>query len=130
VTRQVKWSFRRLRETDTAVSMHLKPPLSKYSINFIIDVVQINTENELAEEGELLPAYHTSMMDVVLDIGPEVEQAPGNRSEYLVPQSTANTLMHSHRSPPAYERALEEPSHPPPAYLTEHSLPSSRTENI
>jgi hypothetical protein len=115
VTRQVKWSFRRLRETDTAVSMHLKPPLSKYSINFIIDVIQINTENELAEEGEILPAYDTSMMDVVLDIGPEVEQAPGNRSEYIAPQ---NRLIHSHRLPPAYERDLGEPLHPPPAYLT------------
>lgn len=99
--------------------MHLKPPLSSYSINFIIDVVQVNTENELAEEGELLPAYHTSMMDVVLDIGPEVQQAPGNQSEYTIPQQ-----IRSHQLPPDYE--IAEMRHPPPAYLnTEEAIHTS-----
>lgn len=128
VTRQIKWSFRRLRETDTCASMHLKPPIQNYNINFVIEVIQIDTENELAEEGEVLPAYDTSMMDVVLDIGPEVQQLPGNQSNYITPlpqaaSSSNRRMILSHPLPPAYEQEHEgiemEPIHPPPAYLNE-----------
>jgi hypothetical protein len=135
VTRQIKWSFRRLRDTDTPTSLLLSGPLSRYSINFVIEVIQIDTEVELAEEGETLPAYDTSMMDVVLDVGPEAElQAPGNRSEYITPPPQASItsngrVMLSHPLPPAYEHdehnnnnheSIEMgPVHPPPAYLHE-----------
>lgn len=129
VTRQVKWSFRRLRENDTAIALHLRPPLSRHHINFVIDIIQINTENELAQEGEVLPAYHTSMMDVVLDIGPEMEQAPGNRSNYISVQMPTSTI--SHPLPPAYEHHELEPVHPPPEYLnhTETSQSNARDES-
>ncbi|GAA5803142.1 hypothetical protein EDC94DRAFT_605961 [Helicostylum pulchrum] len=131
VTRQIKWNFRRLRETDTANSMHLNIPLSRCNINFVIEIIQVNIENELAEEGEILPAYDTSMMDIVLDIGPAVERgAPGNRSDYIVPMPQQAVLpRQSHPSPPAYERneSLElEPVHPPPAYLNDPLLSSNR----
>ncbi|OAD08354.1 hypothetical protein MUCCIDRAFT_182437 [Mucor lusitanicus CBS 277.49] len=128
VTRQVKWSFRRLRENDTAAVLHLRPPLTRYHINFVVDVIQINTENELADEGEMLPAYHTAMMDVVLDIGPEMEQAPGNRSNYIsvrMPSSSASPL------PPAYEHHELEPVHPPPEYINnaQSTMPSSTSQS-
>lgn len=111
VTRQVKWVFRTLKDTDTAASMHLKAPISKYYINFVINVVQINTETELASEGDILPAYGNENADVVLDVAPEpsAEESAGTLHVY---------------SPPAYERTsyesceLElEPLQPPPAYL-------------
>ena len=121
----MKWTFRRLRETDTAQSLHLKPPLRKYNINFVIDVNQIDTEIELAEEGENLPAYDTSMMDIVLDIGPQTEQ-PINDISQPQQAALARRTVSSHPLPPAYERDLVnhesiemEPIQPPPAYLTE-----------
>ncbi|KAI8644581.1 hypothetical protein BD408DRAFT_383450 [Parasitella parasitica] len=113
VTRQVKWGLRRLRDGDTANSLHLRPPLSRYHINFIIDIIQIDTENELAQDGEILPAYHTSMTDIVLDIGPEMQQAPGNRSNYISLRIQASP----HSLPPAYEHNELEPSRPPPDYI-------------
>ncbi|CEP07270.1 hypothetical protein [Parasitella parasitica] len=112
VTRQVKWSLRRLRDGDTASTLQLRPPLSRYHINFIIDVIQINTENELAQDGEMLPAYGRSMMDIVLDIGPEMQQAPGNRSNYI----SLRMQTSPHPLPPAYEHQELSPAHPPPEY--------------
>lgn len=102
--------------------------MARYHINFVVDIIQINTENELANEGETLPAYQTAMMDVVLDIGPEMEQAPGNRSNYIsvrMPSSSASPL------PPAYEHHELEPVHPPPEYIhdTESTMPSSTSQS-
>ncbi|KAI8328932.1 hypothetical protein EDC96DRAFT_452593 [Choanephora cucurbitarum] len=116
VTRQIKWNCRRMRESDTIASLHLKPPSSQYTINFVIEVIQINVENELAQE--MLPAYDTSMMDVVLAVGPEAEQVPGNQSNYITQNSQEIT---SHPSPPPYEHQVIEMQavQPPPAYLTE-----------
>ncbi|KAI9253154.1 hypothetical protein BY458DRAFT_522162 [Sporodiniella umbellata] len=105
VTRQIKWSFRRPRDTDTALSLVLKPPLGFYNINLVIDVSQINTENELAQGGEALPAYDTSMMDIMLDMGPNTHE----------PRLSAP----AHPLPPAYDpspiemRAVQQP---PPVY--------------
>ncbi|KAI9262778.1 hypothetical protein BY458DRAFT_514981 [Sporodiniella umbellata] len=101
VNRHIKWSLRRLRETDNAEDMVLKPPLALYNINFIIVVSQIDTVTEFA--GENLPAYNTSMMDVVLDIGPR----DGQTSNYS-----------SHPLPPAYHASIEMSAvrQPPPAY--------------
>lgn len=122
MTRQIKWSFRRLRDTDTALSLHLPLPLRHYNINFVIEVNQIDTETELAEEGELLPAYDTSMMDIVLDIGPEAEHRPEMVSR---PLPVAERRVSSHPLPPAYENeganheAIQlQPVQPPPAYLS------------
>ncbi|KAG2207395.1 hypothetical protein INT47_006870 [Mucor saturninus] len=120
VTQQIKWSFRRLRDTDTHSSMHLVSRLSKQNINFVVEIVQINMENELLEEGEHLPAYDTSMMDIVLDIGPEAERVPGNMSECIIQVPPTTLPRRAHPLPPAYEQ--EEPVemgpvHPPPAYI-------------
>lgn len=76
----------------------------------------------MAQEGEILPAYDTSMMDVVLDIGPMEEQTiRGNPLDNsILPMSQ---IRQSHPLPPAYERnnnesqGLEEPIQPPPAYI-------------
>lgn len=111
--------------------MRLNIPLSRCNINFVIEIIQVNIENELAEEGEMLPAYDTSMMDIVLDIGPAAEQAPGNLSNYIIPmpQNALIPTRQSHPLPPAYERngSLElEPLHPPPAYLNNPPLSSNR----
>ncbi|CAO3702516.1 unnamed protein product [Rhizopus stolonifer] len=101
VTRQIKWSFRRLRESDMADDMILKPPLTLYNINFIIDISQIDTVTELGHDN--LPAYDTSMMDVVLDMGPS-DQQPGSQQP--------------HPLPPAYQASIEMSAvrQPPPAY--------------
>ncbi|CAO3676046.1 unnamed protein product [Rhizopus stolonifer] len=107
VTRQIKWSFRRLKETDTAFDLALSPPITFYNINLVIDASQINTENELAQGGETLPAYDTSMMDIVLDMGPTTQE----------PRISAQR----HPLPPAYDpSAIEMRSvqQPPPAYPT------------
>ncbi|KAI9478398.1 MAG: hypothetical protein EXX96DRAFT_539499 [Benjaminiella poitrasii] len=145
VTRQIKWNFRRLKETDTAVGMNLRPPLSRYRINFVIDIIQIDTENELlAEEGEALPAYNLAIRrDVVLAVGPEVEQVPGNRSEYITVPSSAALVMTSEQyspltlQPPAYYEnqstirannnniELDSVLYPPPAYLTNEEIINS-----
>ncbi|KAI8373343.1 hypothetical protein BD560DRAFT_98025 [Blakeslea trispora] len=128
VTRQIKWNFRRTRESDTLASMHLKPPSSQYTINFVIEVIQINVENELAQEGEVLPAYDTSMMDVVLAVGPEAQQVPGSQSNYT--QDIRES--HSHPLPPPYEHQVVEMQlvQPPPAYLTERAAEAPlRTAN-
>ncbi|KAI7905993.1 uncharacterized protein BX663DRAFT_498424 [Cokeromyces recurvatus] len=142
VTRQIKWNFRRLKEVDTAVAMNLQPPLSKYRINFVIDIIQINVENELlAEEGEALPAYDLAIIrDTVLDIGPEVEQVPGNRSNYITAPSSAALVMLSDPSstsplrlqPPAYHEhrsirtddnvELASIYYPPPAYISNEEI--------
>lgn len=130
IPRQIKWSLRRLRDTDSAVNFHLRNRLIRYNINFVIDISQINVDTELVQEGEVLPAYDTSMMDVVLDIGPAVHRAPGNTSEYISP-TTANTtaamVLLAHPSPPEYERGETrettpvelETITPPPAYLNQ-----------
>lgn len=71
-------------------------------------------------EGEHLPAYDTSMMDVVLDIGPEAERAPGNISDYIIQVPQAAVARRAHPLPPAYEQEEPvemDPIHPPPAYL-------------
>ncbi|KAI8069128.1 uncharacterized protein B0P05DRAFT_551651 [Gilbertella persicaria] len=118
VTRQIKWDFRRVRESDTSASMHLKGRLARYNINCVIEVVQINIENELAQEGEVLPAYDASARDTVLAIGPEIEQAPGNRSSYMT-QGPGNGF------PPPYQHEIIEMDsvqQPPPAYLTEEAV--------
>ncbi|ORE06752.1 hypothetical protein BCV72DRAFT_119542 [Rhizopus microsporus var. microsporus] len=109
VTRQIKWTFRRPRDTDTSAELLLKQPLSAYNINFVIDISQVDTETELAQEGEALPAYDTSMMDIVLDIGPE------NVRE----QSTGHPL------PPSYDRSIEmgDIQQPPPAYPINNNRP-------
>lgn len=126
VTRQIKWSFRRLRDTDTALAMHLPHSLDRYNINFVIEVIQIDTETELAEEGEILPAYDTSMMDIVLDIGPETEQRVDGASPPLSQAARSSGTISSHPLPPAYENdgpnqvSIElQPIQPPPAYLPE-----------
>ncbi|KAI8880565.1 hypothetical protein K501DRAFT_224549 [Backusella circina FSU 941] len=111
VTRQVKWVFRTLKDTDTAASMHLEAPISKYYINFVINVVQINTETELASEGDILPAYGNRNADVVLDVAPEPN-----------PEESGDRLSSTSHLPPAYERTSYEscelePLQPPPAYL-------------
>lgn len=78
-------------------------------------------ENELLEGGEHLPAYDTSMMDVVLDIGPEAESAPSNMSDYIIQVPHATLPRRAHPLPPAYEQEEEpvemNPVQPPPAYL-------------
>ncbi|KAI8990923.1 hypothetical protein BDF20DRAFT_9981 [Mycotypha africana] len=143
VTRQIKWGFRRVRDTDTPADMHLKQPLNKYHINLVIEVIQIDTENELAEEGEMLPAYETAMMDVVLDVGPEVQQLPGNRSEYITndglqltfclppayseinnderrsrnSRSSRSRRSHNEEEAESIELQLAPPTQPPPAYI-------------
>lgn len=97
-------------------------PLRHYNINFVIEANQIDTEAELAEGGETLPAYDTSMMDIVLDIGPEAEQRPEMISR---PLPTTERRVSSHPLPPAYEHegvdheAIQlQPVQPPPAYLS------------
>lgn len=95
----------------------------------MIDISQINIENELVEEGEILPAYDTSMMDIVLDIGPAVQQSPGNTSDYISsPLSTVSSgaVLLAHPSPPDYGQItssveLETVAAPPPAYLSNNT---------
>ncbi|EIE81127.1 hypothetical protein G6F46_011744 [Rhizopus delemar] len=109
VTRQIKWSFRRPRESDTAFNLMLKPPLVLYNINFIVEASQIDIENELAQEGETLPAYDTSMMDIVLDMGPNHPQEP-------------RLMTQGHPLPPAYDPSstieMRPIRQPPPSYPT------------
>lgn len=74
VTKQIKWTFRRPKESDMASDMALSLPLTTYNINFVIDVSQIDTVTELAHEN--LPAYDTSTRDIVLDMGPSPPAYP------------------------------------------------------
>jgi hypothetical protein len=91
----------------------------------VVDINQINLENEISQEGEILPAYDTSMMDVVLDIGPAVQRAPGNTSEYISrPLTTTDSGVLAHPSPPEYDRdsSIELATiTPPPDYLPTHT---------
>jgi hypothetical protein len=120
VYRQLKWSFRRLRDDDTAGVMLLQYPLSTYRINLVIQVHQINTETELAEEGETLPAYGTGMTDVVLDMGPNYQACPED-GVHPVERSTETAIFppsYENSNVPAAETIEMMPTNPPPAYLS------------
>ncbi|KAI8972349.1 hypothetical protein BDB01DRAFT_810349 [Pilobolus umbonatus] len=106
---QIKWVARRQRENDTSGTFHLKQPLSRFNVNMVIDIQQIYPET--AYRGEVLPTYDTSMMDIVLAIGPTDTNL--NRSSDCI---TLHTL------PPAYEndQSIElQPTQPPPVYRNE-----------
>lgn len=132
VYRQLKWSFRRLRDDDTAGAMLLQYPLSTYRINLVIQVHQINTETELAEEGETLPAYGTGMTDVVLDMGPNYQACPED-GVHPVERSTETAIFppsYENSNVPAAETIEMMPTNPPPAYLSPEpaSIPHNNTQ--
>lgn len=127
VARQVKWHFRKLRDTDTSADFCLKRRLAFYNINFVIDIIQIDTE--VAEDGELLPAYtSTSMGDVVLDVGPAVVQVPGNMSHYLSSSSSSSAQLPTYEHHYGISLPLLPP--PPPAYFQHEERSSSLPVNL
>ncbi|KAI9319412.1 hypothetical protein BX666DRAFT_1840741, partial [Dichotomocladium elegans] len=71
VLRQVKWDFRPVRAYDNAASLHLRPPLSSYTVGLVIEATQADSADEVTHEtGDVLPSYIAATQDVVLEIGP------------------------------------------------------------
>ncbi|KAI8388899.1 uncharacterized protein BYT42DRAFT_468938, partial [Radiomyces spectabilis] len=71
INSQVKWGYRRLRDDDSAQTLHLADPLGKHRVSLIIEIIQIDMEMQAScEMSELLPSYRAAADDVVLDIGP------------------------------------------------------------
>lgn len=79
ISRQVKWDYRRLRESDTAHDLHLNKPISSWTISLIVEASQVDPEIDFRSElGEALPTYEAVTRDVVLDIGPARQDLPGD----------------------------------------------------
>lgn len=139
ISRQIKWNYRRLRVDDTAQELRLCPPLSSWTIELVIEVIQIDPETDLAREmGETLPSYRAAVQDVVLDIGPssqgDLDGGCGNNySDLLLPREmdlSDMTRIHPVEPPPAYERGNtdETTTLAPPAYSQSHSTQIHSTE--
>ncbi|KAI9268212.1 hypothetical protein BDA99DRAFT_505223 [Phascolomyces articulosus] len=148
ITRHVKWDYRRLRQGDTAQTLHLKRPLSSWTISLVVEAIQVDPETDLTRVmGEALPSYTVASQDIVLDIGTpvtdtvvqlrEMDLADVTRHDPTTRRTSsptaatvavaANNNNNSNPNsflppPPDYQETTE-----PPAYHPEDPLPSPTT---
>ncbi|KAL0076867.1 hypothetical protein J3Q64DRAFT_1305331 [Phycomyces blakesleeanus] len=129
----IRWGYRRLRDDDTADTLHLTQDISHWRIAFVIEIIQLDPEIDHSHNGqEVLPAYNAASQDVVLDIGPDIivrptaEQHNGDQEEGAVQGITTTTNTISNRSatndnntlmaePPTYRQSIDLGT--PPPYL-------------
>ncbi|KAL0092583.1 hypothetical protein J3Q64DRAFT_1818740 [Phycomyces blakesleeanus] len=78
--RQIKWGFRRLRESDNIQELCLGTSPKTWNIDLVIEVIQIDPEATVNQDiGEALPLYGLVAQDVVLEIGPAMQEyGPGS----------------------------------------------------
>ncbi|KAI8068607.1 hypothetical protein BC940DRAFT_298610 [Gongronella butleri] len=106
-SRHIKWFHRRPREDESPSDLLLEPPMSKYSIALIIQVVQIDPE-DLAQQVDdvnlVLPSYHAAIEDVVLDVGVQDPQQRRHPSDERDLGDNASSPL-SFPLPPQYDDA-------------------------
>ncbi|KAI9006263.1 hypothetical protein CLU79DRAFT_572471 [Phycomyces nitens] len=73
--RQVKWGFRRLRQSDDIQTLCLGNTTKSFNIDLVIEAIQIDPEATIHHDiGEALPLYDLAAQDVVLEIGPAMQE--------------------------------------------------------
>ncbi|ORZ13965.1 hypothetical protein BCR42DRAFT_483145 [Absidia repens] len=114
MAQQIKWQHRRLREDDTAESLALPGPLSRWQVVMIIEVIQIDPEDihPLVDGMDMvLPSYNAAAEDIVLDIGPldrtnrhPMEEQDIGLDDAHTPQSSLHYPL-----PPEYNQSSPSP---------------------
>ncbi|KAG2221721.1 hypothetical protein INT45_007127 [Circinella minor] len=124
LTHHVKWGYRKLRECDTAHTLHLKRPLSSWTVSIVIEAIQMDPEMDTTRViGEVLPSYAIATQDIVLDVGAPVQDTVVQLREMDltdVPSITRSTHDRGHSPflppPPDYHE-----TEPPPYNLNDRT---------
>lgn len=133
LTRHVKWDYRRLRECDTAQTLHLERPLSSWTISVVVEAIQIDPEMDTTRViGEVLPSYTVATRDIVLDVGAPVQDTVVQLRETDLADVCPTTMTtHDRDAPPFLPPPPDYHETEPPAYNSnDRTTPNNNTSGM
>ena len=111
-------NYRKLRECDTAQTLHLEKPLSSWTVSIVIEAIQIDPEMDTTRViGEDLPSYAIATQDIVLDVGAPVQDTVVQlRDMDLTDVPSITTTTHDRNHSPFLPPPPDYHETEPPAY--------------